>query len=321
MNKPPRPVLWALSMMLALTLAACAPSRATGRTSGAGTALKPATLKAGEKLRVAATTAILGDVVNNVGGDLIQLTTLIAPGQDPHAYEPGPRDVGQLEQAQVVFINGLGLEAGLESTVRAAASKGQPVIAVSDGAELLIEGGATNPHVWFNPDNVKVWVRNIETALTGLDPANAEAYQANAARYTGQLDEMDAYVRTQAAKIPADRRKLVTDHEALGYFAARYGFQIVGTVTPGISTAAEPSAADLAGLIGKIKAEKVPAVFIGVTANPKMADMVAKDTGARVLPLYSESLGTPGSGADTYLGLMRTDIDAIVSGLAATPGQ
>jgi ABC-type Zn uptake system ZnuABC Zn-binding protein ZnuA len=320
--------LWMLGILLTAALAGCAPGQAAGPggTPGTPTTLKPVTLKSGEKLRVVATTAIVGDVVHNVGGDHIDLTTLIGPGQDPHAYEPTPQDVARLEQAQVVFINGLGLEAGLETTVRAAASQGQPIITVSDGVNVIKDGSAVNPHVWLNPENVKGWVRNIDTALSSLDPANAAAYHANAAHYGQQLTDVDTYVQQQTAKIPPDRRKLVTDHEALGYFAAHYGFQVVGVVIPSVSSQAEPSAADLAQIIAKIKAEKVPAVFIGTTANPKMADMVASDTGAKVLSLYSESLGTPGSGADTYLGLMRTDIDNIVRGLAgsapgATPAQ
>jgi ABC-type Zn uptake system ZnuABC Zn-binding protein ZnuA len=129
------------------------------------------------------------------------------------------------------------------------------------------------------------------------------------------LDELDAYIRGQVALIPSDRRKLVTDHEALGYFADRYGFQIVGAVIPSVSTSAEPSAGELAALIDKIRTEKVPAVFIGTTANPKLADLVARDTGATVLPLYTGEMGPPGSGADSYIGMMRADIDTIVKGL------
>jgi ABC-type Zn uptake system ZnuABC Zn-binding protein ZnuA len=307
--------------MLGLAMSGCA---AAGPGQGAsqktaGPALKPAQLSPGRKLRVVASTSILGDVVRNVGGDAVDVTVLIAPGQDPHAYEPSPRDVAAIENAQVVFTNGLGLEAGLESTIRAAASKGQPVIAASDGVKVLEdstgEHAGGDPHVWFDPANVKVWVANIQASLKALDPARATTYEANASAYNVKLDELNTYIQQQVAKVPVDRRKLVTDHEALGYFAARNGFQIVGTVIPGYSTVAEPSAANLADLITKIRAQKVPAVFIGTTANPKVAQTVAQETGARVLPLYSESLGAPGSGADTYIGMMRTDVDTIVRGL------
>jgi ABC-type Zn uptake system ZnuABC Zn-binding protein ZnuA len=316
--------IWAL---LAAILSSCGPSTASNPAQvGGPAAIRPAALAGGEKLRVVATTAILGDVVHNVGGDAIDLTVLIGPGQDPHAYEPTPRDVAAMEKAQVLFENGLGLEAGLDATIRAAASHGQPVLEVSTGAKIL--GNTTtaptaselattgNPHVWLDPTNVGVWLHNIETTLSALDPRNAAAYRANVASYALKLTDLDSYIQAQVAKIPVERRKLVTDHEAFEYFAARYGFTIVGTVIPSYSTIAEPSAASLTDLINKIRAEKVPAVFVGTTANAKVAEVVANETAAKVLPLYSESLGAPGSGADSYLGMMRTDIDRIVKGLS-----
>ncbi len=319
-----------IAALLVATLSSCSQAGSAGRVAdgapGGGLALRPATLAGGEKLRVVATTAILGDVVRNVGGEALDLTVLIGPGQDPHAYEPTPRDVAAIEKAQVVFENGLGLEAGLDPTIRAAASPGHPVVEVSTGVKVLRDHAAAppageaatagNPHVWMDPSNVGGWVDNIRTTLSALDPKNAAVYQANSASYAQKLTTLDSYIQSQVAKIPVERRKLVTDHEALEYFAARYGFTIVGTVIPGYSTLAEPSAANLTDLIDKIRAEKVPAVFIGATANPKVADVVAQETGAKVVPLYSESLGAPGSGADTYLGMMRTDVERIVKGLS-----
>ena len=328
-----RKMLWKtawICALLAAILSSCGPATASNPPqagqAGGPAAIRPAALAGGEKLRVVATTAILGDVVRNVGGDAIDLTVLIGPGQDPHAYEPTPRDVAAMEKAQVVFENGLGLEAGLDSTIRAAASHGQPVVEVSAGARILGNDTAApaagahdatgNPHVWFDPANVGVWLHNIETTLSALDPRNAAAYRANAASYALKLTDLDVYIQAQVAKIPVERRKLVTDHEALEYFAASYGFTIVGTVIPSYSTIAEPSAANMTDLINKIRAEKVPAVFVGTTANAKVAEVVAHETAAKVLPLYSESLGAPGSGADTYLGMMRTDIDRIEKGLS-----
>ena len=319
-----------IGVLLAAILSSCGPAKASNPTpagqAGAPAAIQPATLAGGEKLRVVATTAILGDVVRNVGGDALDLTVLVGPGQDPHAYEPAPQDVAAIEKAQVVFENGLGLEAGLDSTIRAAASHGQPVVEVSTGVKIVGAGTAAptpgahetagNPHVWMDPANLNTWLHNLETTLSALDPQNAAAYHANAASYALKLADLDAYIQAEVAKIPVERRKLVTDHEALEYFAARYGFEIVGTVIPSYSTIAEPSAANLTDLINKIRAEKVPAVFVGTTANSKVADVVAQETGVKVLPLYSESLGAPGSGADTYLGMMRTDIDRIVKGLS-----
>jgi ABC-type Zn uptake system ZnuABC Zn-binding protein ZnuA len=299
--------------------------------------LRPASLSAGQKLKVVATTGIVGDVVKNVAGDSVELTTLIGPGQDPHTYQPTPRDIAAIEKAQAVFVNGLGLEEGLGSTVDAAAGKGSPVISVSAGIRPRAPDGQPagssegsslgpaagghdvggDPHVWFDPANVKVWVDNIQKSLSALDPGNAASYGANAEAYARQLDELDAYVRAQVALIPVDRRKLVTDHEAFGYFADRYGFRVVGAVIPSVSTSAEPSAGELAELVKEIRAQQVPAVFIGTTTNPKLADLVARETGARVLPLHSGEMGPSGSGADTYIGMMRANVDTIVKGLTA----
>jgi ABC-type Zn uptake system ZnuABC Zn-binding protein ZnuA len=343
---------WLLGTAVVLLLSACgqgAPPAAGNSTLAAGVGgepvsivgsaniedLSPANLAGGRKLRVVATTGILGDVVHNVAGDLVALTTLIGPNQDPHTYEPTPKDVAVIERADVVFINGLGLEEGLASTIDAAVGKGTPVVSASAGIQPRQLDQSTpsrnntsvatpaagrghaagDPHVWMDPENVKVWTDNLERSLSALDPGNAAAYGLNAAAYSRKLDELDAYIRGQVALIPSDRRKLVTDHEALGYFADRYGFQIVGAVIPSVSTSAEPSAGELAALIDKIRTEKVPAVFIGTTANPKLADLVARDTGATVLPLYTGEMGPPGSGADSYIGMMRADIDTIVKGL------
>jgi manganese/iron transport system substrate-binding protein len=298
--------------------------------------LRPASLNSGQKLRVVATTGIVGDVVKNVAGDSVELTTLIGPGQDPHTYQPTPKDLATIEKAHVVFINGFGLEEGLESTIDAAAGRGSPVVSVSAGIrprradgqptaapEVTPPGSAgagqhvgSDPHVWFDPANVKVWVDNIQTTLSALDPGNAASYRANATTYARQLDELDAYIRTQVALIPGEGRKLVTDHEAFGYFADRYGFQVVGAVIPSVSTSAEPSAGELAALVDKVRSQKVPAVFIGTTTNPKLADLVARDTGARVLPLHTGETGPSGSGTDTYIGMMRANVDTIVKGLA-----
>jgi ABC-type Zn uptake system ZnuABC Zn-binding protein ZnuA len=321
-------------LVAALLVAACGAGRSPAASPGGGAGeqsitdrdarlpeMQAAIPAGGGKLRVVATTGIVGDVVKNVAGDRIELTTLIGPGQDPHTYQPTPQDIAAIERAHVVFINGFHLEEGLESTIDAAAGKGSPVVSVSAGIQprpSSTEQGhdaAGDPHVWFDPANVRVWTANIEKSLGALDPGNAAAYQANAAAYTRQLDELDATIRAQVALIPADRRKLVTDHEALGYLADRYGFQVLGAVIPSVSTSAEPSAGDLAALVEVIRAQRVPAIFIGTTTNPKVAEMVARETGAQVLPLHTGETGVAGSGAETYLGMMRANLDTIVKGL------
>ena len=322
-----------LSMVLFLT--ACSgrtPSAGLSSTPAAGSGaqattdrdarlpeLHPANLAESEKLRVVTTTGIVGDVVKNVAGDRVELTTLIGPGQDPHTYQPTPRDIAAIESAHVVFINGFHLEEGLESTIDAAAGKNSPVVSVSAGVQprpsSTGDHAAGDPHVWFDPANVKRWTDNIEATLSALDPANATAYRESAAAYSRQLDELDAQIRDRVALIPPERRKLVTDHEALGFFADRYGFQVLGAVIPSVSTSAEPSAGDLAALVKVIRAQGVPAIFVGTTTSPKVSDLVARETGAQVLPIHTGETGAAGSGAETYLGMMRANVDTIVAGL------
>jgi ABC-type Zn uptake system ZnuABC Zn-binding protein ZnuA len=318
-----------LGLSMALFLAACSggpPSPGGGGAQAIADRdarlpeMRPASLAAGEKLRVVATTGIVGDVVKNVAGDAVELTTLIGPGQDPHTYQPTPRDIAEIEKAHVVFVNGFHLEEGLESTIDAAASKGSPVVSVSAGitprpSSSGDHGATGDPHVWFDPANVKRWTSNIEATLSALDPANAAAYRERAAAYARQLDELDAEIRNRVAVIPPERRKLVTDHEALGYFADRYGFRVLGAVIPSISTSAEPTAGDLAALVEVIRAQGVPAIFVGTTTSPKVADLVAQETGAQVLSVHTGETGPAGSGAETYVGMMRANVDTIVAGL------
>jgi ABC-type Zn uptake system ZnuABC Zn-binding protein ZnuA len=322
--------LLALVAGAAIFLGGCAGGSATDRDARLPD-LKPARLASGAKLNVVATTGILGDVLANVGGQAIQLTTLIGPGQDLHSYQPTPQDIGAVEKSDVVFVNGFHLEEGLESTVDAVTAKGHPVVSISAGipprqppaqgasAEksqgVASEHAGGDPHVWFDPVLVKIWVRNAETSLKALDPANAAAYSANAATYLKQLDDLDAFIREQVSKVPPERRKLVTDHDAFGYFADRYGFTVVGAVIPGISTTAEPSAGDLAELVNRIRAEGVPAIFVGTSANPKMAEMVARETGAQVVRLSTGELGAKDSGTGTYLEMMKANTLALVDAL------
>ena len=274
----------------------------------------PGTPAAGA-LRVAATTNIIGDVVRNVGGDSIALTVLMDVGVDPHSYVPTPADSAALHDADLIFANGAGLEANLEQTLDNAGG-GAERIYLADGLELLtLPGqGEADPHVWFDVQNVVRWVDRIEQELSRRDPAQAEAYRRNAQAYRAELEELDAWVQAQIDQIPAENRKLVTNHPAFGYLAARYGLEQVGTVYP-VSPSAEPSAQDIAALEDAIRRYGVPAVFAESTVNPKLAEQVAQDTGIRVVPLYTGSLGGPGSGAETYIQMIRYDVTAIVDAL------
>ena len=288
-------------------------------------------------LKVVASTTIVGDVVAQVGGDLIDLTVLFPVGADPHTFEPRPQDVAAISEADVIVLNGLDLEEVLEPSLDANA-KGV-IVHASEGIEVLEfaahehdhegeehegeehegeeehhhEGG--DPHTWTDPNNVMVWTENIASALSEADPANAATYQSNADAYINELRELDTWIRTQVESIPPERRELVTDHSSFGYFADTYGFEQVGLVVAAISTNASPSAKELAELVDAIQEHDVPAIFVGTTVNPALAEQVAQDSGAQVVFLYTGSLSEPGGEADSYLAFMKYNVNAIAEAL------
>lgn len=290
-------------------------------------------LAAGEKLQVVATTNLVADLVAQVGGEHITMYTLMGPSVDPHSYTSTPEDMRTLEGAHVVFINGLHLEETLADHLSALAA---PVVAVNVGVtprELAADEHAdeqeaankedehhhegADPHTWQRVANVKQWVENVRTTLRQLDPPQAAAYDAAADAYLVQLDALDAEIRAKVATIPADNRKLVTDHETFGYFADEYGFTIVGALIPSLSTSAEPSAQALAALQDQLTKTGVKAIFVGTTVNPRLADQIAQDLGIQVVSLYSDSLSAPDGPAATYLDFMRFNVNAIVAALNA----
>jgi ABC-type Zn uptake system ZnuABC Zn-binding protein ZnuA len=286
----------------------------------------------GARPQVIATTTLVGDVVRQVGGDAIDLTVLLPIGADPHSFDPTPSDVARVATADVVFVNGLGLEEFLDRMLQSAGDSVQ-IVAVSAGITAIerpqkeasdAHGGETDeehehagddPHVWVDPNNVIVWAANIATALSQIDPANAAVYQANAEQYTEQLRALDTWISEQVALIPAANRQLVTDHTVFGYFAQRYGFEQIGAIVPGYSTMAEPSAQELAALEDTIRALGVKAVLVGKTANPSLAQRVADDTGTRLISIYTGSLSQPGGDAGNYLDYIRYNVNAIVEAL------
>jgi ABC-type Zn uptake system ZnuABC Zn-binding protein ZnuA len=283
--------------------------------------LQPAALRADETLRVAVTTSILADVVSQVGGDTIILTTLLPFGSEPHSYEPTPQDRRMIEEAHVVLMNGLGLEPFLESQSLLAEIPA-PVVALSEGIIPLVGGedseegpDAPDPHVWLDPAHVIRWTDNAVQALAALDPAHEEAYRERAAAYRAELQALDARLVDLVEQLPPARRKLVTDHEAFGYFAARFGFEIIGAVIPSPSGSAETSAQALAELEDAIRTEAVPAVFVSEAVSRDLAQRVAEDTGARLVTLYLESLTGPQGPAPSYIALMDYNVAAIVDAL------
>jgi ABC-type Zn uptake system ZnuABC Zn-binding protein ZnuA len=277
------------------------------------------------RLQVVATTSIVGDVVGNIGGELIELTVLVLPGGDPHTFEPRPQDIAAVSDAQVVFASGLGLEEALKGVLEANV-KGT-LVEVSDGLAVIPlqdkdehegaqpEHGTGDPHTWMDPNNVIIWAGNIATALAEADPTNRATYQTNAESYIAELRELDAWIRQQVEQVPPKQRKLVSDHAVLGYFAAEYGFEQVGLVIPALSSSAAPSAQELAALVDAIRAQDVQAILVGTTVNPALSEQVADDTGAELVFIYTGSLSQPGGVASSYIQLMRYNVQAIVDTL------
>jgi manganese/iron transport system substrate-binding protein len=316
-----------VALVLVALLSGCgvrSPAPATGSQTAQ---LEPIPLAPGQKLRVVATTSIVGDIVRQVGGDRIDLITLMGVGIDPHTYVATPSDTAAVHDAHLLFLSGAGLEEGLSRILQSASGTGVEV-QLSDGLQLLpalqangaqqpdrgAQADEVDPHTWFDVQNVIHWVQSIRGTLSALDPANGALYQANAAAYTQELEALDAWILGQVASIPQDRRKLVTNHVAFGYFAHRYGFEQVGAIYP-LSPSSEPSAQDLAALEAVIAEYGVPVVFTESTVSPKLADQVARDMGVKLVRLYTGSLGGPGSGAESYIDMMRYDVQAIVAGL------
>lgn len=287
----------------------------------------------GQPLKVVATTSIIGDVLAQVGGEAIELTTLMSAGQDPHSYKPAARDLTAVASANVIFVNGWDLEEALLSDLEAI-GENVPIVPISANIIPLAFGGygdeeeeehgeedrhTADPHAWFSIHNVGQWVKNAEQILSALDPINASQYAANASAYQKQLAELEGYVSEQLATIPADRRLLVTNHDAFGFFTRDYDFQVLGTVIPSRSTLAEPSARDLAGLIALMGEHGVCTIFTEATVSDKLAQTIAAElTGCdevKVLKLFTGAIGPAGSGADSYIGMYRANVDAIVAGL------
>jgi ABC-type Zn uptake system ZnuABC Zn-binding protein ZnuA len=272
----------------------------------------------GGKLRVLATNSIVGDVVGQVGGDNITLSLLMPLGTDPHDYQPRPQDAITITGAQLIFANGAGLEASLQSLFNSTGATSK-LVEISDGVTLLQLPGSNqstgDPHTWMDPNNVLIWTQNILTALSAADPVHAAAYQANAKAYDASLHDLDTWIRSEVAQIPPQNRLLVTDHAVLGYFAVQYGFTQVGSITGSFSSEAAPSAKEVAALEEKIRQTGVRAVFVSEAANQGLADQIASDTGIRTVWIYHATLTASSGPVPTYLDFMRYNVNAIVGAL------
>ncbi|HEY8033713.1 MAG TPA: metal ABC transporter substrate-binding protein [Methylocella sp.] len=278
----------------------------------------PAHAQTPAKLPVVATFSILADFALNVGGDRINVATLVGPDGDTHVYQPKPDDAKELGAAQLIVVNGLGLEGWIDRLIRASGAKA-PVIVATKGInpQQMNEEGriGLDPHAWQSIANAKVYVVNIRDGLIAADPAGEAAYRANADNYLGKLDALEADVKRDIAKIPPERRQIITTHDAFGYFGTAYGFRFIAP--EGISTETEASARDVAKIIRQIKAQNIPAVFLENVTDPRLVRRIAAESGARVGgTLYSDALSPSDGPASTYIDMMRNNVRELAAALA-----
>jgi zinc/manganese transport system substrate-binding protein len=264
--------------------------------------------RAQDRLNVVASFSILGDFVRNVGGDRVNVTTLVGPDGDAHVYTPTPADAKKIADAKLVVVNGLGFEGWLSRLVQSSGRKPTIITATSGIAPRKL-GSEADPHAWQSVANAKVYVTNIRA-----DPAGAEAYRANAEGYLANLDALDRDIRQAVAQIPQDRRKVISTHDAFGYLASAYGIEFVAPL--GVSTESEASARDIARIITQIRTQKIPAVFLENISDFRLIRRISAETGAKVGgTLYSDSLTGEKGDAPTYIDMVRHNIKALTSAL------
>jgi zinc/manganese transport system substrate-binding protein len=270
-------------------------------------------LHAQEKINVVASFSILGDFAKSVGGERVDVTTLVGANSDVHVYTPAPADAKKIADAKLVIINGLGLEGWLPRLVQSSGSKAAIVTATNGIAPRKL-GSDADPHAWQSVVNAKIYVANIRDALIAADQAAAPTYRANADAYLAKLDALDREVREAMVQIPEARRKVISTHDAFGYFAAAYGIAFIAP--QGVSTESEPSARDIASIITQIRAGKIPAVFLENISDPRLMRRISAETGARIGgTLVSDSLTGENGDAPTYIDMVRHNIKALTSAL------
>jgi zinc/manganese transport system substrate-binding protein len=264
-----------------------------------------------DRISVAATFSILGDFVENVGGDRIEVTTLVGPNSDVHVYSPTPNDAKRLAAAKAVFINGLGLEGWITRLITASGTKA-PVLIASAGIKtrnIDTDPGSKepDPHAWQSVAKAKEYVANIRDGLDAIDPAGKATYDDNGTAYIGKLDALEKEIVTAIGKIPADRRKIITTHDAFGYFGDAYGMSFIAP--EGISTDADPTAKDVGKIIAQIKQQRIPAVFMENVTDPRLIQQIARETGAKIGgTLYSDALSGSSGPAASYIDMMRHNL-------------
>jgi zinc/manganese transport system substrate-binding protein len=267
-----------------------------------------------EKMPVVATFSILADFVRNVGGDRVTVSTLVQPNGDAHVYQPSPADAKKVADAKIVFMNGLGLEGWFDRLVKASGGKGAIVITTKGIKPHEMEeneNGKTekkiDPHAWQSIANAKIYTANIRDALIAADPAGRKVYAENATDFIRRLNDVEKEVKAAIAKIHPDKRRVITTHDAFGYFASAYGIEFIAP--QGVSTESEPSAKDVARIIRQIREEKIPAVFLENISDPRLMQQIANETGAKIGgTVYSDSLSDENGPASTYIEMMEHNI-------------
>ena len=278
--------------------------------------------QAQDKIRVVATFSILGDLVSNVGGDRVEVTALVGPNSDTHVFSPTPADAKKLAAARVVFVNGLGLEGWMTRLVNASGTKALTFVVSTGIKPRKMEDEhhpgqqVTDPHAWQSIANAKIYVANIRDGLSKADPAGQGAYEANAKAYLARLDALEQEVKTAIGKIAAGHRRIITTHDAFGYFGGAYGMEFISP--EGVSTDAQPSAKDMAKIITQIRKQKIPAVFMENITDPRLMQQIAKETGAKIGgTLYSDALSDANGPAATYIDMMRNNIRELTKALTS----
>jgi len=270
--------------------------------------------RAQDRLNVVASFSILGDFVRNVGGDRVNVTTLVGADSDAHVYVPAPADAKKVAEAKLVVVNGLGFEGWLSRLLKSAGGKASVVTATSGIAPLKL-GSDADPHAWQSVGNAKIYVANIRDALVAAAPADADGFKSRANAYLADLDALEREVRAAIATIPESRRKVISTHSAFGYFAAAYGIEFIAPL--GVSTESEASARDIARIITQVRAARIPAVFLENITDPRLMGRIAAETGARVGgTLYSDSLTGEKGDSPTYIAMVRHNIKALTSALS-----
>jgi zinc/manganese transport system substrate-binding protein len=275
--------------------------------------------RAADKVKAVASFSILGDMVKQVGGDRIDVITLVGPDGDAHVYEPTPADAKNLATAQILFTNGLGFEGWMDRLEKSSGFRGKVMVAstgVKPRTMVEDEKTVTDPHAWQSLANGKLYVANIRDGLIAVDPEGKSVYEANAAKYLDALAKEEADVRAALAALPQERRKIITSHDAFGYFGAAYGLEIVAP--EGVSTESEASAKDVAKIIRQIKAERIPAVFMENITDHRLLDQIASETGAKIGgELYTDALSPPDGPAPTYLDMFRHNVGVLTAAVSA----